>query len=128
MTAMWRKARRSLFHNHGATSTDQASPGHIRSFPNDKRKIRTNLMQISPETTPPKPSSSKICIGTLTLADEKEIASGKLLDLKPKVVHALPPRNRAHLSSPPPARTSEERGPVDRRRKRAVALEITFSL
>jgi hypothetical protein len=29
MTARWRKARRTLFHNDGAASTDEAPPGNL---------------------------------------------------------------------------------------------------
>jgi hypothetical protein len=77
-------------------------------------------MQISPETKPPKPLSPESCTSTLTLDGDIEDAGGmqKLLDLEPTAIQALPPRSRALLSSLPPTRTPEERGPADRRRKR----------
>ena len=101
---------------------------HKRSFPNAKRKTSTNLAQISPETTPLMPSSPEKRRGNLTLAGDIEDTGGteELLDLSLKLYKALPPRSRAPLSAPPPARTPEERGPADRRREKRVALEIAL--
>ena len=65
------------------------------------------------------PSSPEKHRGRLTLAGDIEDAGGidELLDLSLKLYKALPPRSRAPLSAPPPARTPEERGPADRWRK-----------
>jgi len=74
------------------------------------------------------PSSPEKRRGNLTLAGDIEDAGGteELLDLSLKLYKALPPRSRAPLSAPPPARTPEERGPADRRREKRVALEIAL--
>ena len=68
--------------------------------------------------------------GNLTLAGDIEDAGGteELLDLSLKLYKALPPRSRAPLSAPPPARTPEEgagrstEGKASRPRNRLVAL------
>jgi hypothetical protein len=77
MTARWTKTRRMLFH-HGSTSasTKRSRPGNL------------TLMQISPETTPPKPSSLENCTGNLTLTGDIEGDGGtkELLDLKPTAI------------------------------------------
>jgi len=74
------------------------------------------------------PSSPEKRRGNLTLAGDIEDVGGteELLDLSLKLYKALPPRSRAPLLAPPPARTPEEGGPADRRREKRVALEIAL--
>ena len=85
-------------------------------------------MQISPETTPPLPSSPESCTGTLTLASDIKGAGGtkELLDLKPKAIQALPPKGPGTPLIPTASKDAEVEGPSDRRREERVALEIAL--